>query len=138
MGTLMTPIRRKLDSFYYPELSYKLAGLFFKVHNELGRFRTERQYCDRFEAKLKENNYIYSREKDLRKVFEKIEEGGNIPDFIIDNKIIIDFKNKKFITKDDYFQMVRYLDVASLPLGLIVNFRATYLKPKRIVNSKFN
>ena len=34
--------------------------------------------------------------------------------------------------------MIRYLDVADIKLGMIVNFRSTYLKPKRVVNSKFN
>lgn len=134
----MTLIRKKIDNLYYPELSYKINGLLFKVHNELGRFKLEKQYCDIFEKYLEENRYNFKREKDLKKLFEDVELTGNIPDFIIEDKIIVDFKNKKFITKKDYYQMIRYLDVAKLPLGMIVNFRSTYLKPKRVVNSKFN
>jgi len=33
--------------------------------------------------------------------------------------------------------MLRYLEAANLELGIIYNFRNTYLKPKRILNSKF-
>jgi len=58
-------------------------------------------------------------------------------DFIIENKIIIDIKAKKFITKEDYYQMLRYLKGANLELGIIYNFRNTYLKPKRVLNSAF-
>jgi GxxExxY protein len=134
----MTLIRRKIDDLYYPDLSYKISGLLFKTHNELGRFKLEKQYCDLFEKYLTENDYKFQREKDLKKVFAEVDSRGNIPDFIIEEKIIIDFKNKKFITKEDYYQMIRYLDVADLKLGMIVNFRSTYLKPKRVVNSKFD
>lgn len=130
----MTLIKNK--DIYYPELSYEITGLLFKTHNELDRFKTERQYCDFFEKLLVKNEYKYNRESNLKNIFENCIE-GNIPDFIIENKIIIDFKTKKFITKEDYFQMIRYLDVANLPLGLIVNFRHTYLKPKRVLNKKF-
>ena len=128
----------KNKDIYFPELSYEITGILFKIHNEHGRFKSERQYCDYFENLLKENNFNYFREKELKSVFSNVLEEGNIPDFIVENKIIIDFKSKKFITKDDYFQMLRYLECAKFPLGMIVNFRSTYLKPKRVVNSKFH
>ncbi|HOX11035.1 MAG TPA: GxxExxY protein [Candidatus Moranbacteria bacterium] len=134
----MTLIKRKIDNLYYPELSYEISGLLFKTHNELGRFKLEKQYCDLFEKYLIKNKIKFQREKDLRKIFIEIDSKGNIPDFIIEEKIIVDFKNKKFITKEDYYQMIRYLDVSNFKLGMIVNFRSTYLKPKRVVNSKFN
>ena len=60
---------------------------------------------------------------------------GNIADFLIEDKIILDVKAKKFITKEDYYQILRYIKNANLELGLIVNFRNTYLKAKRILNS---
>lgn len=132
----MNLIRNK--DIYYPELSYIVTGLFFQIHNQHGRFKTERQYCDYFEELLKQVGFKYIREKEINKVFADIIEQGNIPDFIIENKIIVDFKCKKFITKDDYFQMIRYLECANLPLGMIVNFRSTYLKAKRVINPKFH
>ena len=33
----------------YPELSYLIYGLCYKIHNELGRYRNEKQYADDFE-----------------------------------------------------------------------------------------
>src|SRR4030042_2033111 len=119
------------------ELTYKINGLCFKVHRKLGRFRSERQYCDAFELLLKEGDWIYEREFDLRKLNSSVS-GGNRVDFFITNTIPVDFKAKKFVTKDDYYQMLRYLESANLKLGVIYNFRNTYLKPKRIINSKFN
>lgn len=132
----MVYIKRK--DLYYPKLSYELYGIFFQVHNELGKFRIERQYCDRIADILKEKEIKFVREKDLKNIFEDINLKGNIPDFIIEQSVIIDAKHKQFITKDDYYQMMRYLEVANLPLGIIVNFRSHYLSPKRVVNPKYS
>ncbi len=85
---------------------------------------------------VKENNINYSREKPLKPSFIGEKEKRNIPDFSIEEKIIIDLKNKDFITKEDYFQMQRYLQSCNKKLGLIVNFRQKHLYPKRILNSK--
>lgn len=119
----------------YPELSYKICGLCFKIHNELGRFCNERQYADALDNLLKLEKINYQRETPLPQSFEGESERRNIPDFIIENIIIVDLRAKRVITKDDYYQMRRYLSAFKKDLGLIVNFREYYLKPKRVLNA---
>lgn len=118
----------------YPELSYKICGLCFYVHNKLGRYRNEKQYADALEEILKENKIKNIREKSLPPSFEGEKNKRNIPDFIIEEKIVVDSKAKDFITKEDYFQMRRYLVSYNKELGLIINFRQKYLYPKRILS----
>ncbi len=118
----------------YPELSYLIYGFCFKIHNELGRVRSERSYADALENLLKLNDIKYLREKSLLPSFEGEANRRNIPDFIIENKIVVDLKAKIIITKEDYFQMKRYLKSSNKKLGLIVNFRQKYLYPKRVLN----
>ena len=119
----------------FPNLSYKLTGLCFKVHNQLGRFAREKQYADLLETLLKENQIPHKREYEITNLTQNIPKGNRV-DFLIDNKILLDIKAKKFITKGDYNQMQRYLQASGIELGLIVNFRNTYLKPKRVLNTK--
>lgn len=121
----------------YKELSYEVNGIAFKVKDEIGRFCRERQYANLFEEKLRRRGVKYNREVSLDKVTDSNVKGNRV-DFIIEDKIIVDLKAKKFITKDDYNQMQRYLGCANLKLGLIINFRDSYLKPKRIINSKYD
>jgi len=123
------------NKILHGELSYKICGLCFKIQNNLGRYRNEQQYCDAFETLLKDNHLQYAREESLPASFEGEKDRRNIPDFVIENKIIVDFKAKDFITKDDYFQMKRYLVSCNKELGLIINFRQKYIYPKRVLNS---
>ena len=120
----------------YPELSYKICGLCFHIHNRLGQYRNEKIYADALERLFKENKIKHFKEKALDPSFKGERKGRNIPDFIIEDKIIIDLKAKPIITKNDYFQMQRYLVSAKKKLGLIFNFRQKYLRPKRIINSE--
>lgn len=124
------------NNILYPELSYLVCGLCFKVHNELGRYRNEKQYGDYLEKLFSDEKMKYKREFSLPASFSGEQERRNIVDFIIENKIILEIKAKRIISKEDYYQTKRYLTSCGLELGLLVNFREYYLKPKRILNSK--
>jgi len=112
------------------ELSYTLNGIFFEVHKELDRFSREKQYGDLLEQKLKTRGIKHKREHPIY----LDESRTNVVDFLVEDRIIIEIKNKPYIVKDDYFQVMRYLESADLELGMIVNFRSRFLKPKRILN----
>ena len=120
----------------HKDLSYVITGICFKVHKKLGRFCREKQYADKLENLLEEGNVNYKRGIEISNLTDSPK--GNKADFLIENKIILEVKAKKFITKEDYYQMLRYLKASNLELGLIVNFRNTYLKPKRVLNSELN
>ena len=102
----------------HPQLSYNINGCCFRA------------------AKKLDTDIKYLREYQLDKLPE-VERKGNRVDFFVENTIILDVKAKKFITKEDYYQMLRYLESANLELGLIVNFRSTFIKPKRVVNNRY-
>ena len=118
------------------KLSYDISGLCFKVAKELGRFGREKQYADKFEDLLKDTRIKYVREFEIKK-FKSGSPAGNRVDFLIEGRILVDFKAKTFITKEDYIQMQRYLKASNLELGLIVNFRGSFIKPKRVLNPDF-
>ena len=120
----------------HPELSYKLYGIFYEVHNKLGRFLSHKQYCDAIEMLLKKYGIKYKREVEIPINFEKGQLKGNILDFDIEDVIPIDVKTEKYITKKDYQQMQRYLKAKDRILGIIVNFQEQSIKPKRVINPK--
>lgn len=121
------------DRIVEKDLSYKLNGVFFEIQREAGRFLRERQYADLLEQKLKSNSVVYKRESPIEVAGRK----SNFADFVIENKILIELKTKTYFEKEDYYQILRYLESNNLQLGLLVNFRQRFLKPKRILNPKF-
>ncbi|MDP1689330.1 MAG: GxxExxY protein [bacterium] len=125
---------RNKEKVIYPELSYLIYGFCFKIHNELGRFLNEKQYGDALEKLLKENKINYIREFALPLSFDGEKPRRNIVDFLIEDKIILEFKVKQFLTKEDYYQLKRYLVSSSKKLGILFNFRQQALSPKRILN----
>jgi len=119
----------------YPELSYAITGILFQTHNELGRYCNEKQYGDRLEQLLKNSSTTYEREKVLPPSFAGEQDGRNKADFLIDDKIVLELKSKRLITKEDYYQTQRYLAALGKELGILVNFRQRYLTPKRVLNA---
>ncbi|MBI4812086.1 hypothetical protein HY798_01365 [Candidatus Falkowbacteria bacterium] len=51
-----------MEKVIYKDLSYKVTGLLFKTHKELGRYRNEKQYADYFEKLLLKEEINYKRE----------------------------------------------------------------------------
>lgn len=127
-----------MTEIIYKELSYRLNGIFYSIYNVLGNIHSEKQYQDVLGIRFKENGIKHEREKDLLFSFHDSKIKGNIVEFVIEGKIAVDIKAKKYITKKDYQQMLRYLKSGNYKLGLIVNFGSpSKIAIKRIINSNF-
>jgi len=112
----------------YPKLSYVIVGICYSAHNELGRFAREKQYGDFIVKQLKHNKITFKREL-------VVSDSGNKLDFLVDDKVVLELKVKGVITKNDYYQVQRYLQHSGVKLGILVNFRNKNLRPKRILKT---
>ncbi|MBI4135091.1 MAG: GxxExxY protein [Candidatus Sungbacteria bacterium] len=119
----------------HPEFSYQLNGILFAVHNERGRYCNEKQYGDAIEKYLKTYHLIYEREKVLPPSFAGEVAGRNKIDFVVDDKILLELKTKRVLDRQDYYQTRRYLAALGIKLGILVNFRDKFLRPRRVLNS---
>ena len=114
------------NKLLYPKLSYDIVGVCFDVHNTIGRYGREKQYGDMLQKIFDERNIVYIREYVVQGM-------GNRLDFLIADKIVLELKTTPIITKQDYYQVQRYLQSTGKELGLIVNFQQEYLRPKRVL-----
>lgn len=119
----------------YPKESYSITGVLYATHNELGRSCNEKQYCDKIQDHFKVLGIKFEREKVLPPSFEAETPGRNRVDFVVEGKIAVEAKANRVLTREDYYQLKRYLQASGLKLGLLVNFRDKYIRPKRVLNS---
>lgn len=110
----------------HPELSYTIVGVLFEAHKELGSYAREKQYGDFIEKRFKEANLPYQREL-------AISNTGNILDFLIDDKVVLELKSVREISKEYYRQIQNYLQQTNMKLGILVNFRTPHLRPIRVL-----
>lgn len=122
----------------YPELSYKLVGILFKVHRELGGKYQEKYYQRAVERLLQEEGLPYKRELQVDLKFKGAKIGKYFLDFVVDNKIVLELKATPFLHPEDFRQVLGYLKAHKLKLGILANFRGPKLVYKRILNSEFN
>ena len=125
------------NKIIYKDLSFLINGLLFEVHNELGRYCNEKQCADLFEKKLVDKKIAYKREVVIPESFPGEKCGRNRIDFIIEEKIVVELKCERFTKKEYYYQLRRYLKAYNKKLGILVNFRDQYLKPRRVINSEY-
>lgn len=127
----MTTNKIHLEHVLYPALSFEIVGACFDVHNELGRFAREKQYGNLLATKLSDRSLKYRRELQLC-------DSGNIVDFLIEEKIILELKTARVLTRDYFRQVQNYLQFAKVDLGLLVNFSEVSLQPRRVIRIDTN
>jgi len=62
---------------------------------------------------------------------------GFVPDIIIDNKLILELKSIETLAEVHYKQLLTYLRLTKLKLGLLINFNVPLIKSgiHRIANN---
>jgi GxxExxY protein len=76
----------------FPELSYKIVGIAFKVFNELGFGMDEKYYQRAFAKELESEKILYEKEKLIKLNYKDYKIGNYLLDFIVENRIVVELK----------------------------------------------
>ena len=122
------------------ELTEIIIGLAIKIHRNLGPGLLESVYQAALAYELQKAGIPFEKEKELPVRYENILlDIGFRCDFLIDKRIIVECKATREITEIDQAQVLNYLKIADIRIGLLINFNEILLKDglKRLAN-KYN
>lgn len=128
--------KNKLADLIYPDLSYQLMGILFRVHRKLGNSYQEKYYQRAVGIELKREKISYKREFLVKLEYGNENIGRYFLDFVIDERVALELKTVPFLRQQYLKQVLAYLDAANLKLGIVANFRTNRLTYKRLVNPR--
>ncbi|MES2593287.1 MAG: GxxExxY protein [Bacteroidota bacterium] len=124
----------KRTDIIHPELSYKLVGVLYNVHKEMGHGFLERYYQKGIAAELKRSGINFKEQTKVELIIAGEAIASGIVDFIIEDKIILEIKQGDTFLKINIDQLNSYLKMTKLQLGILANFTSRGLLYKRILN----
>ena len=120
----------------YEDITYKIRGAAFKVKKELGLGHKENVYHKALEKEFTNQGLKFESEKRLPVKYQGEQVGIYQPDFLIEDKIIVELKALPKIAKPQQEQLWSYLKGGKYKLAMMINFGSTDVEFKRIVYDK--
>ena len=108
------------------EITYILRGCIFKIFNTLGPGLLESAYEAALLYEIKKTGLEVRSQVALPMIYESINmDIGYRIDLLIENKVLIEIKSVESIVEVHHKQVITYLKLSGLQLGLLVNFNTS-------------
>ncbi|MEO8194015.1 MAG: GxxExxY protein [Gemmatimonadales bacterium] len=111
------------------ELTERIIGAAIEVHRELGPGLLESNYEDCLEFELACAGHSVDRQQRIPVVYKGIALGSYYrPDVVVDGTVIVEVKAVEKLLGVHQAQIMTYLKVTGLRVGLILNFHTQFLR----------
>ncbi len=105
------------------EISFKVIGAALSIHKSIGPGLLESAYENALAYDLKEMGLDVMQQVPMPFIYKKVkQEVGYRIDLLVNNKIIIEIKAVEALVPVHYAQLLTYLKLSDLKLGLLINF----------------
>lgn len=112
---------------------FQIVGCAMAVLNELGHGLLEKPYENSLAVELRSRSIPFTQQPRFEVVYKGVLAGEYIPDLTVGNTIVVDAKVIDRITNHELGQMMNYLRITGLTVGLILNFKRPRLEWQRVV-----
>src|SRR6185295_1281794 len=120
------------------EIATIVVDAAFKIHNALGPGLFESVYEATLDFELKKRGLRSNQQVGFPVQYEGVKLGlGFRPDLIVENKVIVEVKSIETLAPVHKKQLLTYLRLLDLRLGLLINFNVDLIKNgiQRVVNN---
>ena len=112
---------------------YQIVGCAMDVMNELGHGFLEKPYENALVVELGLRGIPFHQQSRFDVIYKNVKVGEYIPDLIIFDQIVVEIKAIDSIGRHEAGQILNYLKITGLKVGLVLNFRHSKLEWKRFV-----
>ena len=119
------------------ELAKVIVNSAFEIHNTLGPGLFESVYEEVMYYELTNRGLMVERQKDIPVFWKNISmDLGFRADLMVNNKVIVELKSVEKLAPVSFKQLLTYLRLTDLKLGLLINFNEVLIKDgiSRVVN----
>ena len=114
-------------------LTYKITGCAMAVHRQLGPSHRENAYQRDLGMHFTQAGLSF----EAQKLYEVHDNGRlvgyYIPDFVVENQVIVEIKALNGLNNNHLAQIIGYLAVSGLSIGLLINFGTRSLQHRRVL-----
>ncbi len=111
------------------DLSERVIGMAIEVHRHLGPGLLESAYEECLCSELKEAGFIYRRQVPLPVVYKDVRpDCGHRLDVVVEDELIVEIKAVERVLAVHEAQMLTYLRLSGIRVGLLMNFSNVTLK----------
>ena len=115
------------------EVTEKIIGAAFEVHQQLGYGFLERVYQRALQVELVRRGCSAEVEKRIQVLYKGVVVGDYDADVIVDGCVVVEIKIAAEYDKRDEAQLLNELKATGQKVGLLVNFGRTKVTHKRLV-----
>lgn len=121
------------EKILYKDLTGEIIGSAYSVHKTLGCGLLEKVYENSLVRDLELKKKRVSSQKEFKVIYREKEVGTYYADLVVENKVIIEVKAAEKIDVIHCAQLLNYLRISGLRVGLIINFAKTKLQYERFI-----
>ena len=115
------------------DLVYSIIGAAFEVLNALGHGLHEKPYENALVVELGVRGLPYEQQRRYPVLYKGVQVAEYVPDLLVGSTVVVDTKVIDRITDHERGQMLNYLRITGLHVGLILNFQKPKLEWERVV-----
>ena len=104
------------------DLTHKIIGCAYKVHNTLGPGFLEKVYENALRIELEKLGLRVKQQEPISVEYEGQVVGEYYADLWVDERVVVELKAAQALAKEHEVQLVNYLTATRIDLGLLLNF----------------
>jgi GxxExxY protein len=118
---------------FLKEEVFQVVGCAMEVLNTLGHGLLEKPYENALVVEFGLKGIPYKQQPRFDVMYKSVKVGDYIPDLIVVDKIVVDAKTIDRITDIERGQVLNYLKITGLRVGLVLNFKKPKLEWERLI-----